>query len=275
MDQDRSTTPEPTGMQFDHAEFGGEGERKFECSFCQRPLGSSYFELNGQPACEACRYKVEAETATGPGATGFFKAALAGAGAALVGAGIYYAVLALSGYEVGIVAILVGYLVGRAVHWGSRGRGGWPYQTLAIGLTYLAIVSTYIPLIFQEFQKSSPAAVEQGAAAGGASAAADGGGKEATVPAEPAEPAVPAAPTESAETEEMGVGGFFLGLGALVLLAAAMPFLAGIENFMGIIIIGIGLYEAWRQNKRHVLTVEGPFEVGKLASPQLAPEHAA
>lgn len=265
MDQDRSTAPEQTGMQFDQAEFGGEGARKFECSFCQRPLGSSYFELNGQPACEACRYKVEAETATGPGASGFFKAALAGAGAAAVGAGIYYAVLALSGYEVGIVAILVGYLVGRAVHWGSRGRGGWSYQTLAIGLTYLAIVSTYIPLIFQEFQKDTPAAVEQ-ASAGGAPAAADA----TTAPTAEAQ-----ATAETQETEEMGVGGFFLGLGALLLLAAAMPFLAGIENFMGIIIIGIGLYEAWRQNKRHVLTVEGPFEVGKPASPQLAPEHAA
>ncbi len=262
MDQDRSTTPEQTGMQFDHAEFGGEGARQFECSFCQRLLGSSYFELNGQPACEACRYNVEAAMATGPGASGFFKAALAGAGAAAVGAGIYYAVLALSGYEVGIVAILVGYLVGRAVHWGAKGRGGWPYQTLAIALTYLAIVSTYIPLIFQEFQKNTPAAEEQASAVG-------------TAAPTPSEPAKPAATAATAETEEMGAGGFLLGLGALVLLAAAMPFLAGIGNFMGIIIIGIGLYEAWRQNKRLVLTVDGPFEVGKHVSPQLAPEPAA
>lgn len=271
MDQNRSTAPEQAGMQFEHAEFGGEGAGKFECGFCQRPLGSSYFELNGQPACEACRYKVEEEMATGPGMSGFFKAALAGAGAAAVGAGIYYAVLALSGYEVGIVAILVGYLVGRAVHWGSRGRGGWPYQTLAIALTYLAIVSTYIPLIFQEFQKETSAAEEQ-ASAGGAPTAADTADTEGKAAVEPAETVLT---VEPGETEEMGVGGFFLGLGALLLLAAAMPFLAGIENFMGIIIIGIGLYEAWRQNKRHVLTVEGPFEVGKQAAPQFASEPAA
>lgn len=263
MEQDRSATPEQAGMQFDHAEFGGEGARKFECSFCQRSLGSSYFELNGQPACEACRYNVEAAMATGPGASGFFKAALAGAGAAAAGAGIYYAVLALSGYEVGIVAILVGYLVGRAVHWGAKGRGGWPYQTLAIALTYLAIVSTYIPLIVQQFEENTPAAEEQASAAGTPAAA------------ETAKPAEAEGVAETEETGEMGAGDFLLGLGALVLLAAAMPFLAGIGNFMGIIIIGIGLYEAWRQNKRLVLTVEGPFEVGRNASRLLASEPAA
>jgi len=244
-------------MQFDKADFGSEGQQGFECGFCHVPLGSSYFELNGQPACEACRYKVEAEMATGPGASGFFKAALAGLGAALLGAGIYYAVLALSGYEIGLVAILVGFMVGRAVRWGSKGRGGWAYQTLAVFLTYFAIVGTYIPLIVKEFMKEEPAAVVEQAETATASQKGE------------AAPAVPE------ETAEMGVGGFFLGLGALLLLAAALPFLAGIENIMGIVIIGIGLFEAWRINKRLVLTVAGPFEIGKLARPQPTPEPAA
>lgn len=236
MDQNQS-------MQFDQAELDKEESQKFECSFCETPLVSSYFELNGQPACEACRYKVEAEMATGPGMSGFFKAALAGLGAALVGAGIYYAVLALSGYEVGLVAILVGFLVGRAVRWGSKGRGGRSYQVLAVFLTYFAIVGTYIPLMIKEYVKENPAETEQVAA------------------------------ETAAETEEMGVGGAFLGLGLLLLLAAALPFLAGFENILGLVIIAVGLYEAWRINKRVVLDVSGPFQVGKLAAPQ--PEPAA
>ena len=244
-------------LQFDQADFGSEGQQKFACAFCQAPLVSSYFDLNGQPACEACRYKVEAEMATSPGMSGFFKAALAGLGAALVGAGVYYAVLALSGYEVGIIAILVGFLVGRAVRWGSQGRGGWAYQTLAVFLTYFAIVGTYIPMIVQEVMKDQPAAVAEQAE---------------TATASQKDGAVPAVPEETAE---MGVGGAFLGIGALLLLAAALPFLAGIENIMGIVIIGIGLFEAWRINKRHVLTVSGPFGVGKLAPPPPTPEPAA
>ncbi|HWM93746.1 MAG TPA: hypothetical protein VN493_23510 [Thermoanaerobaculia bacterium] len=261
MDQDRSTSREQGGMQFEQADFGSEGEQKFACSFCKTPLGSSYFHLNDQPACEACRYKVEAEMAIPPGVSGFFKAAMAGAGAAAVGAGIYYAVLALSGYEVGIIAILVGFLVGRAVRWGSKGRGGWAYQTLAVVLTYLAIVGTYIPLIVEEMMKDEPAAMEQAATVTTATASS----KTAQAEGAPAQ--------GGEEAAEMGVGGVFLGLGALILLAAALPFLAGIENIMGIVIIAIGLYEAWRINKRMILTVDGPFEVGKLAPPQ--PEPAA
>lgn len=267
MDQERSTSPQQGGMQFDQAELGSEGEREFECSFCQAPLSSSYFELSGQPSCEACRYKVEAELATPPGVSGFFKAAMAGAVAAAVGAGIYYAVLALSGYEIGLVAIVVGFLVGRAVRWGSNGRGGWGYQTLAVGLTYLAIVSTYIPMIVQQVGEDQQAGVEQAASLGEPEAAAG------TAPVQAA--AATGETAGGADAAEMGAAGFFLGLGALVLLAAALPFLAGIENIMGIIIIGFGLFEAWRVNKRLVLTVAGPFEIGKLAASRTVSAPAA
>ena len=40
-----------------------------------------------------------------------------------------------------LIAIVVGLFVGRAVRWGSGGRGGRLYQGLAVVLTYLAIVS--------------------------------------------------------------------------------------------------------------------------------------
>jgi len=237
MDQSQS-------MQLDQAD--KEMSQKLECSFCQTPLVSSYFELNGQPACEACRYKVEAERAESPGMSGFFKAAMAGFGAALVGAGIYYAVLALSGYEVALVAILVGFLVGHAVRWGSKGRGGRSYQALAVFLTYFAIVGTYIPLIVEEYLKEDAAETEPAAAAG---------------------------QQAGSETEEIEVGGALVGIGFLLLMAAALPFLAGFENILGLVIIAVGLYEAWRINKRAVLEVSGPFQVGRLAAPR--PEPAA
>jgi hypothetical protein len=41
-------------------------------------------------------------------------------------------------------------------------------------------------------------------------------------------------------------------------IACAAPFLAGFQNIMGIIIIGIGLYEAWKLNRRATLTISGP-----------------
>ena len=67
----------------------------------------------------------------------------AAAGGALLWAGVTH----VTGYELGIVAIVVGFAVGVAVKLGSGGRGGLPYQLLAVALTYLAIVSTYVPAL--------------------------------------------------------------------------------------------------------------------------------
>ena len=49
----------------------------------------------------------------------------------------------LTGYEIGLIAVAVGWLVGGAVRLGSKGLGGKPFQALAVALTYLAIVSHY------------------------------------------------------------------------------------------------------------------------------------
>ena len=59
----------------------------------------------------------------------------------------------------------------------------------------------------------------------------------------------------------------FLFLAAfLLVIAIAAPFLGGFENIIGIIIIGIGLYEAWKFNQKRVLSVTGPHVI---ATPQL------
>ncbi len=41
-------------------------------------------------------------------------------------------IAALTGYEFGLIAVLVGLAVGIAVRKGSSGRGGWRYQVLAM-----------------------------------------------------------------------------------------------------------------------------------------------
>jgi hypothetical protein len=53
-----------------------------------------------------------------------------------------------------------------------------------------------------------------------------------------------------------------VGIAAILALTLALPFLAGFQNLMGIVIIGIGLYEAWKLNKRETLQITGPFEIG-------------
>ncbi len=44
----------------------------------------------------------------------------------------------------------------------------------------------------------------------------------------------------------------------MLAIAFAAPFLAGVENIMGLIIIAIGMYEAWKLNRRVELVITGP-----------------
>ena len=106
---------------------------------------------------------------------------------------MYYAITAISGYEFGLIAIVVGFGVGTAVRWGSNGRGGKRYQALAMALTYLAIVATYIPPIVQGFREGAAetSAVEPVVADGASSAV-------------PAAAAAPSEITDPAEGEPTG-----------------------------------------------------------------------
>ena len=137
-----------------------------QCAECHRALTGFYFDVDGQTVCEACKYTIESrmtEVAPAP-------AALCGRPgpelvAAALGAAIYYAISALTGYEFGLDRHRRRVSrVGGAVRWGSDGRGGKRYQALAMALTYLAIVATYIPPIVQRF--SARGAPDRAEAAG-------------------------------------------------------------------------------------------------------------
>jgi hypothetical protein len=144
-------------------------------------------------------------------------------------------------------------MVGAAVRYGSRGRGGWVYQSLAVVLTYCSIASTYMPGVLEAFQQQ--AAEEEMAAAGLSVGQGEG---DALVPANLVTTS-PAATDVS--TEEPTASDFAVMLAALFAISMAVPFLAGFENIMGLFIIGIGLYEAWKLNKRVDVEITGPHKV--------------
>jgi hypothetical protein len=96
--------------------------------------------MNGRLFCDRCRRNTEMALNSGSRFTRAMRAIVAGSGAAVVGALIYFGVTKMTGYELSLMTILIGYVVGIAVRWGSHGRGGWAYQALAVVLTYFAIV---------------------------------------------------------------------------------------------------------------------------------------
>ncbi|HEY6784666.1 MAG TPA: hypothetical protein VI159_06915 [Gemmatimonadales bacterium] len=228
-------------LQFDRAESATAGARSSACILCKKPLTTTYFDVNGKMICPDCRTSLDARLNAGTSTGRFAKALALGAGAAVVGAGIYYAIAALTGAEWGIVAIVVGLLVGKAVRKGSNGRGGWRYQALAMTLTYCAIVATYAPPVFTALRDQA----RQENHSTGLSAS----GSDTTAAATPKpSPAV-------------GAGTVLLGLTLLAGLILAAPILTAIQSPLEFIIIAIALYEAWKINQRPRYTITGPYAV--------------
>ena len=238
------------GLQFDQAEVKDRGGCNVACGFCKKTIPAEYHQVNQMTACAACRKMVEASLAQRPGIVGFLKALGAGIGAAAAGALVWFLIATFAHMELGIIAIAVGFAVGCAVRWGTGGRGGWLYQLLAIVLTYLSIVTSYMPSLaeglVQNYHKHD-----------GVSQTVQGDGAASPVSRSDAPLTVSQIPAK------LWVLIFFL--------ACASPFLEGASNFMGWIIIGIALYQAWKINRRVVVKVTGPYAVNASVPPEMVP----
>ncbi len=96
-------TNEPVSLSFDKAKFDESGSSSLSCAFCNKDVFGTYYEVNGKTACEECRFTVERARAEGSPFGRGLRALLGSFLGGLVGAGIYYAVLAFTGYEPGSI----------------------------------------------------------------------------------------------------------------------------------------------------------------------------
>ena len=133
------------GLQFDTADFGpGTG---LTCAGCRQAIAGEYYDVNGQTFCPACKTDVERMFAGAAGAPEVVRAAAYGLGGGVAGVLLYYVVWTISGLYLGLLAIAVGWLVGQGVRLGSGSRGGARYQALAVVITYLAVATSFVPVI--------------------------------------------------------------------------------------------------------------------------------
>ena len=102
----------------------GSHQQGVTCVACQQPILDRYYDVNAQSVCASCRNEIALHTETPRGWGVLARAGLFGAIAAILGAVLYYAVIAITEFEIGIVAIAIGYMVGYGVRMGTRGRGG-------------------------------------------------------------------------------------------------------------------------------------------------------
>lgn len=270
-------TPAADGLQFDQAEYTSPAAEaaaaETVCGGCKRPIVDQYYALNNLILCPECRDRVEEHWRGGSRLGRFAKATLLGTLAAVGGFAIYFGVLKITNMEIGLISILVGLLVGGAVRKGSGGRGGWAYQGLAMFLTYTAIVASYsglfIPAIFAKFEADRAEKVLDKAKAEGAEKP---GEVAEEAPAKPAQAGPPAAvPAKVGEAEAKLP--LPLALALFVGLLYALPIMVGMQQPIGLFIIGFALWEAWKLNKKAHLVINGPYAVGG-GSAEPGPAHA-
>lgn len=240
MDADPNAPP----LQFDTARSAAPTSvveaTRVTCSVCQGALAESYFDVNGQPVCESCCRQLEQHAQTPRQWSTFVRAGLFGFISAIIGAILYYAVIAITDFEIGIVAIAIGYLVGYAIRLATAGRGGRRFQVLAVVLTYWAVGLAYVPFMFQ-----GPSEQDQATARTEASASAP----QVTEPlAENAEP------------------NMTLALAFLVAVSLSLPVMSVVSSLpSGLIsaaIIVFGMQQAWRMTGGPQLQITGPYRIG-------------
>ena len=232
-------------LQFDTAIPGvpadtGSHQQGVTCVACQRTILDKYFDVNGQSVCESCRNEIAQHAETPRGLGVLARACLFGLVAAILGAILYYAVIAITNFEIGLVAIAIGYMVGYGVRMGTRGRGGRRFQVMALVLTYWAVGLAYTPFLFSELSKQDATQQASTNATASVDAAVTPDASEAADAADAADaPGALALP---------------LALAVLLAISFALPVLTVVGSMPGGLIsaaiIAFGMHQAWRMTAR-------------------------
>jgi hypothetical protein len=168
---------------------------------------------------------------------------LYGAGAALACSVCYAIITIVSGVQLAIASIAVGFLIGRAVRVGS-GSGGRRLQILAVALTYLSITTSYTPLLIKDLREQADTK------------------KAKSASQTPANPQAQAAEVSTKMVERPSFVALLAAIALLIGIAFISPFLGlagGVGGIIGIAIIYFGLMQAWKQTAGSPHVLAGPF----------------
>jgi hypothetical protein len=224
--------PSVDALQFRRAQptDSTEGPTPKSCAACKQLIEGPYFQVQQHVICPSCAAKIEVgKQAKKP--IPWVRLVIYGGGAALAGS-ILYAIPLAMGFQIGIVALAVGWMVGKAIRTGGYGVGGRPQQILAVALTYFAISMSFFPAGIFIGVKHAMAA------------------KKSTTTPDVVKPVQP----------PISVGKAIAGL---LVLAAISPFLelgsSPVGGLISLFILFIGLQRAWALTAGHEILVTGPY----------------
>lgn len=226
------------------------------CAHCNGPLGEQYWQWQSRPVCASCRTKLSDMLVASQSKKSFGRAVLFG-GLTALGCGTAYAIfVARMDYQLALVTIGIAFLIAKVMRRCSAGVGGRKYQVLAVGLTYLASAMGYVPSVYAGLAGSSD---EKTPAA-----------KTSTPSTAASAPATSETASQSAE-DHVGIGGLLAAIALLFAITLAAPVLTATQAPMGLLIVGFGLWEAWKLSRGLPLSLDGPYRVAPAPVPAAAP----
>ena len=213
--------------QFATAEYASDGPA-MTCAACKQPIGGSYFQIKAAPVCPGCTAQVRAQIPRDTHAA-FVRALVLGTAGALVGLALYVIFALSTGLVIGWASVAVGYLVGKAMHMGSRGIGGRRYQIVAVLLTYFAVSMAAVPIAIEQSRQHQ-------------------------------------AQTQSAETaaQPRAQVNYGKAIATLAWVGIASPILElrdPVNGLLGLIILFVGLRFAWQFTASRWAKISGPYTV--------------
>jgi hypothetical protein len=230
-------------LNFDRATYT-QSEAGPPCASCNGPLSDEYWEFSSRPICSNCRGQIAAMLEASQSKATFVRAILLG-GATAFGCGVAYAIFVhLTNYQLALITIGIAYVVAKVLRKCSGGAGGRRYQVLAVILTYLASAMGYAP------------AVASGLTGAADEPAATTSATSAKAPANP----------EPSASGDVSVGGLLLGAGFFLVVTLAAPFLAAMDAPLGLLIVGFGLWEAWKLTGGVPMVLGGPYRRTAVAT---------
>lgn len=126
---------------------GSHAEKSMICSDCKKaiPAGRSHTYKNDDAQdvhfCDECKKKVDHALTAETKNPFYLGAVLLGVAAALLGGAAWYFFVITTNWEVGYIAIGLGYLIGLAVYFGAKKKRGASLQFLSAGLTLLSLIA--------------------------------------------------------------------------------------------------------------------------------------
>jgi hypothetical protein len=179
--------------------------------------------------------------------------------AAIIGLALYATFEIMTGITIGYLSLAVGFLIGRAMMFASKGAGGRRYQIAAILLTYCAVSLAAIPVALSQFKDKRQEHRQAQAKSGGqttgeqnqAGTQSSSAGEQGTSQPET---------TSDQPKSQMSMGAIW---GYLILIGLASPFLElqePLSGLIGLVILFVGMRIAWRTTAGIPTQVDGPYD---------------